>query len=312
MTFDSPPPATPTHRLRPAEPSFSASIASLSDWMEQSPCATPNTPRRRLAALLDTPISTADPLMCGTPNKGSRRRSDHSACYSSPKRRLLSIAPLDSPCESPISCPSPSPSLKRKQKISISHPLSARRKQKQSVKQSLFPPLMNDSKRFLEEASWSTFPDLSSNDLDYYHVEPAGISMAKARAVVDKAQQFVDDQNRYKNELDKCIKRFQRVARARLKSGNETGAILAAKKVKKIENEQGRVAKAVLRVTNALTELEEEMRRANDARKTVCFGENLNVLEEAEAILSKRPENKWDKEKLLAEIQRWAIPTLAV
>ena len=127
----------------------------------------------------------------------------------------------------------------------------------------------------------------------------------------------MDDQNRYKTELDACVKRFQRVARARLKSGSETGAFLAAKKVKKIEYEQDRVARAIGLVSDALSQMEREIKRARaeserSRRNQIYFGDNINVLEEAEAILSKRPNVKWAREKLLAEVQRWALPTLAI
>ena len=193
---------------------------------------TPNTPRRRLAALiLDTPTSTADPL-CGTPKRRSLTmlRSDHSSSShkenGSPKRRLPQLTPLDDPPASPYTSPS-----KRRAKLSTYHPLSGRRKQKESAKEYMLPPLLDDSSKLLE-VSWGTFPDMSSASLDYFHKpEPTVVSVAKAQAFIGKAQKFVEDQNRYKAELDVSVKRFQRVAQARLKSGSETGAVLAAKKV---------------------------------------------------------------------------------
>lgn len=339
MVFEPSPvstPMTPTHRLRPVE-SPCTSTRSISSLLEQSPCSTPNTPRRRLAALLDTPSSTAESVEGDTPKWRALQMpalqmpglqmpalqmpwSDHSSTSTndpgSPKRRLPQLSPLDDH-PSASSCPSPH---KRKAILSITQPLNALRKQTQSLKESILPPMFNDSilnnSSKLLEVSWSTFPNLSGNELDYAP-EPNTLSLTEAQAVVDEAQDFVDDQIRYRTELDKCVTRFQKVARARLTSGSETGAFLAAKKVKKIEYEQDRVARAIGLVSDALTQMEREIKRARaeserSRRNQISFGDNVNVLEEAEAILSKRPNVKWEREKLLAEVYRWTLPTIAI
>lgn len=181
------------------------------------------------------------------------------------------------------------------------------------MKQSLFPPLLSDSTKLLE-VSWNEFPDLSSNgELDDSPPESHTLlSVPKAQSFVEKVQKFVDDQNRYKAELNVVAKRFQRVACARLKGGSETGAILTAKKVRKIKYEKVRVAKAVGLASEALKEMEQELARARVKRSKVFFSGNMNVLENAEIIINKRPEVKWDRTELLSEVQKWTVRTLAV
>ena len=162
------------------------------------------------------------------------------------------------------------------------------------------------------ELSWRSFPDLSNNT-ETEEVEPVSksiVSVVQAKEHVEKVNAFVKEQKRYSMELSASTKRFQKVAVARLTGGSETGAILAMKKIHKIKLEQERVSKAVQLAKDAIIEIECEINNAqreqgksNRRPGKIDLKEHMNVLEDAEAILSERPRIQWDTQQLLESVR---------
>ena len=245
--------------------------------------------------------------------------SSHSSGHDPVQRRLPKLSSLDGPSPVPPSSSENRNSLsprKRKPRLSLDLEqalVSPRcRKQEALSKKALLPPLLNDSTKLLE-TSWSTFPDISSNDLGYDSPKTTVLSTIEADALILKVQKFISDQNRYKKELEKSKRRLKKVAKARFEGGNETGATLAVKKFKKIGYELKRVDRAVGIATDALTQMEQEIfdakySKENFRHRRVDFGSNVNVLDETEAILTECPQFSFSKDYLLKEVQSWCIP----
>lgn len=175
----------------------------------------------------------------------------------------------------------------------------------------------------MSEMTWDTSSDL---DVDASTVGSGSNSSTLPRAVLpnNKAQDFlrkvqstIEEQTIREIALDKLIKDQKALAKTRYENENETGAFLAMKKVKKLEDERDRVVQAMDLAMDAAIAIESAISLAkskaiserNTETRSVWFmvdiGEQSRVLQEVQRALLDRVNDtaSFDREQLLARIE---------
>lgn len=136
-----------------------------------------------------------------------------------------------------------------------------------------------------------------------YSVSPVKLPKKQAKDFVKQIRQTIAAQNERAQVLDAWIEESKNLACMRLLNKNESGAIMAMKKVHKFTNERMRVTVALDLAEDAAVEVEAALEKAKG--KTVDIGEeNASVLQEVHQVLCELDRAPPDmNDKLLQQIQ---------
>ena len=144
---------------------------------------------------------------------------------------------------------------------------------------------------------------------------PSILPRSEARELVRKIRGTIEVQKNREEELNEHLEEEKELAKARYLHGNETGAILAMKKVNKLSQERVRVTVARDVASDALADIQAAMNIAKtkairekgiDKAKSynVDIGEDIaRVLLEIQEILEGSPKVITDKSKLLQQVK---------
>ena len=148
----------------------------------------------------------------------------------------------------------------------------------------------------------SSLPDLSTTEADFSsgsmkdQLATSSFDLAKTNAQdrVHKLSNMVTAQQQRKGVLRDLIAQEKNLAKARYLHGNETGALLAMKKVHRMEQEKTRVGDALMTAEEALANMEEALHQActpfhADLDKTSIFHEIERILaREGSVVVDKK------------------------
>ena len=163
----------------------------------------------------------------------------------------------------------------------------------------------------------SALSDLSATEIDSVATSqeeellpeqmlPNKMTMEKVHELLDRLQQISETQDKRDQELQQLILQEEELAKARYLHGNETGAILAMKKIHRLQQERTRVTVASDVASDAFMDIKRALTDAEaDAASTVEIGEdNAYVLHEVQEVLAGRATVENDRQELLRQVRQ--------
>ena len=121
-------------------------------------------------------------------------------------------------------------------------------------------------------------------------VLPRQVTQEHAQEIIQRLEQIKDKQDKRDEELRRIIEQEKQLAKARYLHGNETGAILAMKKINRLQQERTRVTVASDVASDSLVELKRAMAAAAETANpnaTVEISEDsAYVLQEVHEVLA--------------------------
>lgn len=144
---------------------------------------------------------------------------------------------------------------------------------------------------------------------------PSVLTQYKALELIQKIRGIIEVQKKRDREINEQLEEEKELAKARFQHGNETGAVLAMKKVNRLSHEGDRVKVARDVATDALVDIQAATRRAKvkafrdigpdtaEPYKVDIGEENARVLLEIQEILDGTPEVVADKNKLVQQLK---------
>ena len=133
------------------------------------------------------------------------------------------------------------------------------------------------------------------------------MTLEKAQELIDKLKGICEQHNKRNEQLKELIEQEKELAKARYLHGNETGAILAMKKIRRLQQERTRGTVASEVASDALTDVEraiETVANSSQPPQTVYIGEdNAYVLQDIQEALDGRSTTMDDNKELLRQVQ---------